>query len=116
MKHYVTVRPILTIVHEDVHIAHCDIRPTNILIDRESGKLTLINFWESEIISPNSLKKASRIKRLFKPPEAKSSEPTNLEPGDIYSAGCTLIYLATARFPNDEFENEELFRTRINDR
>ena len=85
-----------------MQIAHCDIKPENILIiDWNSLKLKLCDVGSCKIVSKESLDEATILGTVpFLAPEliqTKNSKITTNNPfkSDVYSLGLVIVYMIT---------------------
>lgn len=84
-------------------IAHCDVKPDNILYQRRTGEILLIDFGfarAATIVRGDSKKEGSPI---YVPLEAhiESPEPRDIRLQDSFGLACVLSYAFTGSFPGD---------------
>lgn len=95
----------LDYAHQKHGYVHCDIKPANILLDRE-GNAVLTDFGIIHIMHPESATGSTE----HKPPQVLMGTPVYISPeqalgqpldgrSDIYSLGIMLFYLLTGRLP-----------------
>lgn len=86
----------------DQGFAHCDIKPSNFLIDIH-GKIKLADFGLSLNLNSTIVdnKKSTRFggSKPFMAPELLKHQPYDPRKADIWSIAVTLFYLYTKRFP-----------------
>lgn len=81
-------------------IIHRDIKPENILIDNQK-KLTLVDFGSVQLVhrNPDSFVNTFVGTLGYMPPEQFSGQV--FSSSDLYSLGCTLLFLLTKKSPAD---------------
>ncbi|EAX95171.1 CAMK family protein kinase [Trichomonas vaginalis G3] len=82
----------------DSKIAHCDIKPSNFLIDNY-GRVKISDFGLSAFFSDESLCSIKRGTKLFMAPEILVKQPFDAFKSDIWALGITIYYIATGRLP-----------------
>ncbi|EAY11011.1 CAMK family protein kinase [Trichomonas vaginalis G3] len=82
----------------DRKIAHCDIKPSNFLIDKY-GRVKITDFGLSKIYSENPTSSEFKGTKLFMAPEIFKKASYNPMAADIWSLGVTLFYIATNTYP-----------------
>lgn len=89
---------------EEVHIAHCDIKPENILIMQESTlAVKLCDVGSCKVVSKESLEEATILGTVpFLAPElvrTKSHKVASTNPfkSDLFSFGLVLLYMLTLK-------------------
>lgn len=82
----------------DCNIAHCDIKPTNFLIDRY-GRLKISDFGLSGCFSKNQKTNVFQGTKLFMAPEIFSAAEYDPMKADIWAIGVTLYLMATGNYP-----------------
>lgn len=95
----------------DQNIAHCDIKPSNFLVD-QYGRVKITDFGLSGKYNENEKSDVFLGTKLFMSPEILNHRAYNPIAADIWALGVTLYYLATRTFPF-ESDYEELFRHNI---
>lgn len=94
---------VLHLVHRH-HYFHRDIKPENIML-RSSGQLVLVDFGAAREMTPTYMGHLgdSNITAVssagYTPPEQEQGQA--VPQSDFYAMGRTLIYLLTAKLPND---------------
>ena len=84
-------------------IAHLDIKPSNILIDKY-GRIKLTDFGMSAFFPKNVKCEHYAGTKLFMAPEIYSKSPFNPFKADIWALGITLHYLITGEFLGKSYE------------
>lgn len=82
----------------DRNIAHCDIKPSNFMID-QYGRVKIGDFGLSSIHNANPTSAEFKGTRLFMAPEIFHYEKYNPMASDIWALGVSLYFLATEKFP-----------------
>lgn len=98
--------PVLGFIHSQ-HVIHRDIKPGNIIRDRERGKLVLIDFGAVKEIQPQPDEHNWTIAigtRGYTPPEQYAGQPNYTS--DIYALGSIAIEALTKTHPRDLPVNE----------
>jgi serine/threonine protein kinase len=80
------------------NVAHCDIKPHNILIDRH-GRAKLADFDLSQLVAAGEQSSRFLGSPLFKAPEVIDKIKFDPFAVDICSLGVTLFWIATAKSP-----------------
>lgn len=92
----------------DANIAHCDIKPSNFMIDAY-GRVKVGDFG----LATNVLKEISfdkmRGTRYFMSPEMIMSKEYDLMKADVWAVGVTLYYIATGSLPFWAKDQDSLF-------
>jgi serine/threonine protein kinase len=99
------ILPVLTYVH-DQRIVHRDIKPDNIILRKRDGKPVLIDFGAvretmGTVVNSQGNSASSIVIGTpgFMPSEQAAGRP--MYSSDLYSLGLTMIYMLTARFPQE---------------
>ncbi|GMT02648.1 hypothetical protein PENTCL1PPCAC_24822, partial [Pristionchus entomophagus] len=71
-------------------IAHRDIKPINILVNRDSGELQIGDFGSAKVISSKERSSAYQVTRYYRPPEMLLGSNHYSHLIDVWSAGCVL--------------------------
>ncbi|GMR59624.1 hypothetical protein PMAYCL1PPCAC_29819, partial [Pristionchus mayeri] len=71
-------------------IAHRDIKPINILVNRDSGELQIGDFGSAKVISSKERSSAYQVTRYYRPPEMLLGSSHYSHLIDVWSAGCVL--------------------------
>lgn len=82
----------------DNGIAHCDIKPSNFLIDRYN-RVKINDFSKGFICGDNPVAVNRGGTKSFQAPEVFSQEEYNPLKADIWSLGVTMYYVATSLYP-----------------
>lgn len=82
----------------DRNIAHCDIKPSNFLIDKY-GRIKITDFGLSKIYEENPISSEFTGTKLFMAPEIFKKASYNPMVSDIWSLGVTIFYITTNSFP-----------------
>ena len=93
-----------------VGVLHGDLKSENMLIDRRTKRIKLIDFGSAELIDLNCSTKAVRAFRgtnLYKPPEYLLHKMFYPRPSTVWTIGIILYNMVTGEFPFDT-ENEVL--------
>lgn len=107
MKYY--VRGIMESVKacHDRHVAHCDIKPSNFLMD-SYGRIKIADFGLSAIYQLNPSIHNFKGTLLFMAPEILNRRQYNPMQADIWALGVTLFYMATKQLPFNAPEPQTL--------
>ncbi|KAL5536133.1 hypothetical protein ACEPAF_4238 [Sanghuangporus sanghuang] len=96
---------IISRLHE-LHIAHLDIKPTNILWDPSTHSIRVIDFDSSEKLDPNGSRKIRGIFGTsgFAAPEVESEEGLEYDPflADAFSCGQVLLHVVMGEKMTEE--------------
>ncbi|KAL5494590.1 hypothetical protein ACEPAI_51 [Sanghuangporus weigelae] len=96
---------IISRLHE-LHIAHLDIKPTNILWDPSMHSIRVIDFDSSEKLDPNGSRKITGISGTsgFAAPEVESEEGLEYDPflADAFSCGKVLSHMVMGEKMTEE--------------
>lgn len=99
------ILPVLTYVH-DQRIVHRDIKPDNIILRKRDEKPVLIDFGAvretmGTVVNSQGNSASSIVIGTpgFMPSEQAAGRP--MYSSDLYSLGLTMIYMLTARFPQE---------------
>ncbi|GMS80685.1 hypothetical protein PENTCL1PPCAC_2860 [Pristionchus entomophagus] len=71
-------------------IAHRDIKPINILVNRDSGELQIGDFGSAKVISSKERSSSYQVTRYYRPPEMLLGSNHYSHLIDVWSAGCVL--------------------------
>ncbi|KAF8382158.1 hypothetical protein PRIPAC_71300 [Pristionchus pacificus] len=71
-------------------IAHRDIKPINILVNRDSGELQIGDFGSAKVISSKERSSSYQVTRYYRPPEMLLGSSHYSHLIDVWSAGCVL--------------------------
>jgi serine/threonine protein kinase/tetratricopeptide (TPR) repeat protein len=102
LKLFLKVCSAVGLAHRD-HIIHRDIKPTNVLVNRD-GEPKLLDFGIAKLLSVDShngditIAAERRLTPLYAAPEQSAGQPATIAT-DIYSLGALLYELLTTRSP-----------------
>lgn len=82
----------------DRGIAHCDIKPSNFLIDKH-GRVKISDFGLSDICSLSARSSTVKGTPMFMAPEILKGQLYNPIKADIWALGITIYFLATGTLP-----------------
>lgn len=88
----------LHILHS-ISITHRDIKPQNILIDKDKGVLKLCDFGSAKSLKPNEESLCYISSRYYRSPELLFEYPFYSSSVDIWAAGCSIVELLMAGIP-----------------
>lgn len=91
----------------DRNIAHCDIKPTNFLID-EYNRLKIADFGISMCANKCRMRDCHSGTKFFMAPEIFVNEQYDPFASDIWAIGVTIYYLATKNYPFIGINEKEL--------
>ncbi|OHS94996.1 AGC family protein kinase [Tritrichomonas foetus] len=95
------------------HIAHCDIKPNNLLIN--NGRVKIADFGLSTFTDvKGKMSKPKGVSFHYAPPEVLSGQSYNPLPADVWSLGITLYKMATGSLPWKGKEKGEIKKEIIN--
>ena len=96
--------PVLKFVHEH-HVIHRDIKPTNILRQKQDGKLVLIDFGVAKQLNATALAKpGTKVGTEGYAPMEQIRSGRAYPASDLYSLGVTCIHLMTEVLPDELFD------------
>ncbi|GMR56415.1 hypothetical protein PMAYCL1PPCAC_26610, partial [Pristionchus mayeri] len=89
-------------------IAHRDIKPVNILVNRDSGELQIGDFGSAKVISSKERSSAYQVTRYYRPPEMLLGSSNYSHLIDVWSAGCVLGEMIKGRvlFRGSDSDNQ----------
>lgn len=90
----------------DRGIAHCDIKPSNFLLDKH-GRVKISDFGLSDICSLSPRSAECKGTPLFMAPEILKGQLYNPMKADIWALGITIYFLATGTLP---FINSSIYK------
>lgn len=99
VKYAIQVLDVLSYLHSrNPPIVYRDIKPPNIIVQKEDDKITLVDFGIARVVQPGSMtKKTSVGTEGYIAPEQYVGKP---EPrSDIYGLGATMHHLLTGKVP-----------------
>lgn len=82
----------------DRNISHCDIKPSNFLID-SYGRVKIGDFGLSKIHKESLILQNARGTKLFMAPELFQQKEFDAILADIWALGVTIYHIATGKFP-----------------
>lgn len=92
-----------------LHIAHCNLRPQNILVD-QFDRIKIGNFGISKVFLKDIwLTKKPRRTPYYISPECISGYPYDAEKSDVWSCGVILYVLTTGTLPWAERDKQDIF-------
>jgi len=92
-------------LHEQHHIVHQDIKPKNLLFDKERKSLKIVDFGiSSQVESKKTQNNTAQGTIRYMPPEQLDGVLTFKN--DIWSFGCVLFQMATGLRPFDAIDND----------
>lgn len=99
IRHFIDILDALCYMH-DKGIAHCDIKPSNILLD-DYGRAKLCDFGLSQIVQPNRRKNSNKLcgTMNYMSPEIMIGKGYDPFKADVLSLGVTFYCLATGHLP-----------------
>ncbi|OHS93071.1 CAMK family protein kinase [Tritrichomonas foetus] len=89
------------------NVAHCDIKPHNILFD-EFGRVKLADFGISVVTRESELIQNSKCSPDFAPPEVIRREAHDMFKADMWSLGVTLYFAATGKLPFRYYNSKQM--------
>jgi hypothetical protein len=105
----------LRYANDGFQIAHGDIKPSNIVIDR-SGQTKIVDLGLAKIVRPDPSKlELAEATPLYIAPEVSDNPGSADFRSDMYSLGATLFHMVAGRPPFDEPTVEELFAAHVNE-
>lgn len=98
LKYYIKGMIMAVKACHDRRIAHCDIKPSNFMLDRYE-RVKIGDFGLSTLFSGDPKCPAFKGTVHFMPPEIFDQEEYSPLAADIWSLGCTIYYVATGVLP-----------------
>ncbi|GLI65066.1 hypothetical protein VaNZ11_008489 [Volvox africanus] len=94
LRLWCTLAELLTELHERWHVAHCDLKPGNVLLS--GGKLRLADFSESMLFNETPLlQDQARGTVPYQPPEMVHGHCVDACKADVWAMGCILYEMIT---------------------
>ena len=98
-------------------VFHGDLKPNNVLIERDSGEVVLLDYGLSRMLSGSlATDRAATVRRrgtplYMSPEQLRAQEPSVAS--DLYSVGVMLFEAAAGRAPHETSSLTELMRARL---
>ncbi|GLC57962.1 hypothetical protein PLESTB_001299000 [Pleodorina starrii] len=94
LRLWCTLAELLTELHERWHVAHCDLKPGNVLLS--AGQLRLADFSESMLFNETPvLQDQARGTVPYQPPEMVHGHCVDARKADVWAMGCILYEMIT---------------------
>ena len=87
--------------HQSPLVLHQNLKPSNILLD-ENGKVAKISdFWQSQLVLPDTRHMPTESSKPYLPPECLHDEDPQFDSkGDVFSLGVVMLEIATQHPPS----------------
>ena len=105
------IKDILTIIHSlhSINIIHWDIKPENLLLDKNKKTIKLVDFGLGRFYNLNSKIDTACGSPCYAPPEMLSKLKYDPLKADVWSLGIVLFAMLSGYLPFDDDNTDKLY-------